>query len=142
MICPATPIGSRSARLSALSGTGQDVAVDLRRQAAVVLEAGRDVGDVVLGFDDRLAAVPRLELGQLGGAGADDLGKLEQDPPAVLRRGRLPRSVVERGARGGHRPIDVGRGWRRARAPITSQVDGSITSSVADEDGATNSPPI
>ena len=91
-----------------MSGTGQDVAVDLGRQAAVVLEAGRHVRDVVLGFDDRLAAVSRLELGQLAGAGADDLGELEQDPPALLRRRRLPRSVVERGARGGHRPIDVG----------------------------------
>ena len=72
MIWPATPIGSRSARLIALSGTGMHVAVNLGGQAAVVLEAGGDVGDVELGFDDRLAAVARFELGQLVGAVADE----------------------------------------------------------------------
>ena len=49
-------------------GHRDDVAVNLRRQAAVVLEAGGDVGDVELGFDDRLAGVARLELGELVGA--------------------------------------------------------------------------
>ena len=75
MIWPATPIGSRSARLIALSGTGMHVAVNLGREAAVVLEAGRDVGDVELRLDDRLAGVARLELGELGGALADDLAR-------------------------------------------------------------------
>ena len=89
-------------------GHRQDVAVNLRRQAAVVLEAGRDVGDVELGLDDRLAAVARLELGQLVGAVADDLRELEEDAAAVLRRRVLPRTLVERGARGVHGAIDVG----------------------------------
>ena len=96
MIWPATPIGSRSARLIALSGTGQHVAVNLGREAAVVLEAGCDVGDVVFGLDDRLAAVSRLDLGELGGAGPHDLGELEQDAPAILGGGGLPRPIVER----------------------------------------------
>ena len=114
--------------------------MNLGREAAVILEAGRDVGDVVLGFDDRLAAVSRLELGQLAGAGAHDVGELEQNPPALLSRRRLPGPVVERGARRPRPPDPRRPGWRRARDAMTSHVDGSITSSVADEDDATNSP--
>ena len=115
------------------------VAVNLRRQAAVVLEAGRDVGDVELGLDDRLAGVARLELGQLVGAVADDLRELEQDAAAVLRRRVLPRPVVERRARGLHGAVDVG-GRRSGTRAMTSVVAGSMTSMVAVDRGVTNSP--
>ena len=73
-------------------GHRDDVAVNLRREAAVVLEARRDVGDVELGLDDRLAGVARLELGELVGALAHDLRELEQDAAAILRRRVLPRA--------------------------------------------------
>ena len=90
--------------------------MDLRREPAVVLEAGRDVGDVEFGLDDRLAAVARFEFGELVGAVADDLRELEQDASAILRRRALPRTLVERGTRGGDRAIDVGGRSRPARA--------------------------
>src|SRR6185295_16161594 len=70
-------------------------------------EAGCDVGDVELRLDDRLAAVARLELGQLVRAVAHDLGELEQHAAAILRRRVLPRARVEGGAGGSHRGIDV-----------------------------------
>src|SRR5205809_706060 len=46
-------------------GHRQHLAVNLRREAPVILETGRDIGDVELGLGYRLAAVPGLELGQL-----------------------------------------------------------------------------
>ncbi len=97
-------------------GHRDDVAVNLRRQAAVVLEAGGDVGDVELGFDDRLAGVAGLELGELVAARAHDLRQLEQHAAAVLRRRVLPRTLVERGARGLDGAVDVSAsGVRHAR---------------------------
>jgi hypothetical protein len=81
--------------------------VDLGRKAAVVLEARRDVGDVELGFDDRLARIARLELGELGRAFAHDPGEREEDAPAILRRRVFPRPGVERLARRADRAIDV-----------------------------------
>ena len=120
-------------------GHRDHVAVDLGGQAAVVLEAGGDVGDVELGFDDRLAGVARFELGELVGAVAHDLRQLEQHAAAVLRGGVLPRALVERRARGLHGAVDVG-GVASGTRAMTSVVAGSITSSVAADRGATNSP--
>ena len=78
------------------------VAGNFGGEAAVVLEAGRDVGDVVFGFDDRLAGVAAFEFGKRGGVLADFFGELEEDAAAVLRGGLAPRTVVERFARGFH----------------------------------------
>ena len=103
-------------------GHRDDVAVDLGRQAAVVLEAGRDVGDVEFRLDDRLAGVARLELGELVGALADDPGDLEQDAAAVLRRRVLPRRR-RRTPRARPSPRDRRRRRRRparARSPRSS----------------------
>jgi hypothetical protein len=115
MICPATPIGSRKARLMALSGTAGP-----RRESS--WRALRNTRNrlrhrrVELGLDDRLAAVPRLELGQLVGAVADDLRQLEEHASAVLRGYVLPRSFVERRARCFGGPVHVGRaGVRHSR---------------------------
>src|SRR5258708_2056696 len=84
-------------------------------RAAVMLEAGRDVGHVERRFHNRLARVARLELGELIGAPAHDLGELEEDAPAVLRGRVLPRAGVERRACGGDRFRDVaGAGIRHA----------------------------
>ena len=88
-------------------GHRQHVAVDLRRETAVVLEARRDVRHVELGLDDRLAAVARFDLGQLVGTVADDLGELEQHAAAILRGSVLPRALVERLARGLHCAVDI-----------------------------------
>ena len=105
--------------------------MNLGGQAAVVLEAGRDVGDVELGLDDRLAAVARFELGQLVGTVADDLRELEQDAAAILG-GRRPSTDLRRtrrarpSRRGRRRPADMS-GTRA----MTSVVAGSITSIVA-----------
>ena len=114
-----------------MSGTGQDVAVNLGGHPAVVLEAGRDVGDVEFGFDNRLAAVAGFELGQLVGPVADDLRQLEEDAAAILGGhvvARDPRRTrpARLSRRGRHRPADMS-GTRA----MTSVVAGSITSMVA-----------
>ena len=82
--------------------------MDLRRQAAVILEAGGNVGDVEFGFDDRLAGIARLELGELVGARADNLGELEEHAAAILRGGVLPLTRIESGACRRDRPRHVG----------------------------------
>ena len=69
-------------------GDGHDVAVDLGREAAVVLEAGRDVGDVELGSTIGLPLLSVSSSAQLGGAVAHDLREPEEDPAALLRRRR------------------------------------------------------
>ena len=105
--------------------------MNLRGQPAVVLEAGGDVGDVELRFDDRLAAVAGLELRELVGTVADDLRELEQDAAAVLGGGVLPGTFVERtrarlSRRGRRRAADMS-GMRA----MTSVVAGSMTSIVS-----------
>jgi hypothetical protein len=81
--------------------------MNLRRQAAVVLETGGDVGDVVFRFDNRLSGVARLECRQLGGPLSHKTGKLQQNPPALDGRGARPLSFVEDAAGRSHRAIDV-----------------------------------
>ena len=76
-----------------------DVALNLRRQPAVVLKAGRHVGDIVFRFDDRLAGVAAFQVRKLRGVLPDLLGKLEQDAAAILRGGVTPRPGIESLAR-------------------------------------------
>ena len=85
----------------------EHLAVDLGGQTAVVLEAGGGVVHVVLGFGDRLAGVPGLQLGQLRPAGPYPLGQPEQNPAPVLGRDRFP-AIVEGlgGGLGGE--VDIG----------------------------------
>src|SRR5206468_4676167 len=71
-------------------GYRDDIPVNLRRQPAVILEAGRDVRDVELGLDDRFAGVARFELSELAGPAAHDLRQLEEYATAILRRHVLP----------------------------------------------------
>ena len=88
--------------------------MDLRREPAVVFEARRDVGHVEFRFDDRLAAVARLELRQFAGAIAHDLRELEQHAAAILRGCIFPGTLIERAAGGLHGGVDV-RGVRVGR---------------------------
>src|ERR1700722_20198177 len=52
-----------------VGGDGINVAGDFRGEAAVVLETGGDVGDVVFGFNEWLAGVAAFEFGEYGGVG-------------------------------------------------------------------------
>src|SRR5438309_31640 len=69
-----------------VSGNGIHLAGDFVGEAAVILEAGGDVGDVEFRFDDGLAGVAALEFGELRGVLADLFSKLEKDAPAILGR--------------------------------------------------------
>jgi len=82
--------------------------VNLRCHPAIVLEAGRDVRDVELRFDDRLPVVDRLELGEPCGVLADHLREPEQDAAPLLRRDVIPRRRLECVARG----YLSGSGWK------------------------------
>ena len=79
------------------------VSQNLCGQAAVVLEAGGDVGDIVFGFDDRLAGVAGFQFGQHGRVLANLLGEPEEHAAAFLRRWWLPTDRLRR------------RLWRRRR---------------------------
>jgi len=65
---------------------------------AVVPEDADHVGDVVLRLDDPLAGVEGLHPRDLGGVALEQVGDPEQQVPALARRGRRPRPVVERAA--------------------------------------------
>ena len=80
---------------------------NLRRHSAVVLEAGGNVSDIELRFDDRLAAVLRFQLRQRLRFFSDSLGEPEQNSPALLRR-RL-RPTLKRFFRCFHCRIDIRR---------------------------------
>ena len=82
-------------------------AKNLRGQAAVILEASRGVVDVVFSFDNRLAGVAALELGQHREVLANLVGQAEQNPTALLRRSCRPRALCEGSLGGGHYTIDV-----------------------------------
>src|SRR5580698_3707086 len=91
-----------------VGGNGIHAAKNFVGEAAVVLEASGDVGDVVLGFDDGLASIAAFDFGKLGGVLADFLGELKKDAASVLCGGGGPWAGVESGARGFYREIDVG----------------------------------
>ena len=81
---------------------------NLGGQAAVVFETGGGVGDVVFGFDDRLAAIARLQLGQRRGMGAYALGEFEEQPAAILSGSLRPRAGFEGSHGGGDGEVDIG----------------------------------
>ena len=105
-----------------VGGDGQHLAVDLGGKPAVVLETGGGIVHVVLGLDDRLPGVDRLQLRQLRPAGADPLGQPEQDPAALLRGNPSP-AVVE-GLCGRLAPPGPRPACRPARWRSTPSVDG------------------
>ena len=107
MIWPATPTGSRSDRLSALSGTGIDVAHHLGGEAAIILEAGGDVGHIVLGFYNRLAAIARFQFGERYRFLANALRQPEQNPAPLLRRSLRPWARIKGRARGLNRAVHI-----------------------------------
>ncbi len=90
-----------------VAARGRDrLALDLRRPARVVAQVRHRGGDVALGRRQRLAVVERLELGELLAVCLDQLGERVHQPGALGRRD-LAQRAVERGARGGHRAVDV-----------------------------------
>ena len=64
-------------------------------------------GDVALRRGQRLAVVERLELGELGAVGLDQLGE-RVDHPGPLRGRDLAQRPLEGLAGGADRPLDVG----------------------------------
>ena len=84
-----------------------DVAQNLRRQASVVLEAGRHVADIELGFNDRLPGIPAFQLCQGGCVLTYFFRQPEEHSAALLRRGRSPRAIFKRGLRRSHCAIHI-----------------------------------
>ena len=80
------------------------------RDAAVVPQAGRHVGDVVLALDDALARVQRLGAGELLGVALQQVGHPQQEGAAFPLRGAGPGAVVESRSRRGDRGVGVGAG--------------------------------
>ena len=76
------------------------VAGDFVGEAAVILEASCDVGDVEFRFDDGLAGVAAFQFGELRGVLADFFGKSEENAAAILRRGSGPGAGIKCGAGG------------------------------------------
>ena len=94
---------------------GHDVAVDLRGEAAVVLEAGGDVGDVELRLDDWLSVVDRLQLGELGRVVANDLGEAKQNAAALCAVVSFHGADSKARRAAPDRAVDVGRRRHRER---------------------------
>src|SRR4029077_3529189 len=88
-------------------GDGIDVADNFGCEAAVVLEAGGGVGDVVLGFADGFAGVAAFEFGERWLVGADFFGETEEDAASLLRRSAGPGALFEGGFGGGDGAVDV-----------------------------------
>ncbi len=83
------------------------LAADMSRQIGVIIEAVRGRCDVAPRFDDDLAAVQRLEAGDLFLPLAQNLGDPAHAFAALIGRHGAPRSVVKRVSRGPDRAIDV-----------------------------------
>ena len=107
MICPATPTGSFSVRRHRVVGNRIHVADNFRREAAVIFEAGGDVVDVVLGFDDGLAGVAAFEFGERGQVLANFVGEAEENAAALLRGGGRPRAFFECSFGGGDGAVHI-----------------------------------
>ena len=88
-------------------------ALDLVGPARVVAQRVADALHVALRVGDRLAAVERLERGQLGGVLLDQVGQLEQQPAAIGGVHRAPGARFEGPPRRLDRLVDVGRAGRR-----------------------------
>src|SRR3974390_1557888 len=76
-------------------GNGIDLAGDLGGESAVILETSGDVAEVILGFDNGLAAVAGFEFGEGSGVLADAVGQLEEHAAAPLRSAGGPRAIFE-----------------------------------------------
>ncbi len=71
------------------------VAQNFGGHTAVIFEAGGGVGDVVLGFDDRLAGIATLEISQVRRFLANAFGEAKQNAAAILRGGLRPRAGIK-----------------------------------------------
>src|SRR5207344_3583913 len=136
----ATPIGSFHNHEHRLRRQVLDVAVDLGRPPAEVLEHERDLVDVLARIADRFARVERFHPGQALVFATDDVGGAEQDPPPLAGGGARPPSAVVKGPAGG---IDGdlhvdGLGVRGVA--ITSPVAGSKTSKRSPSRASTHLP--
>src|SRR5437899_13016474 len=84
------------------------VSENLVRGAAVILETGCGLGDVVLGFDDGFAGIAAFEFGKLRGVGANFLREFVEKAAAIGGSGLAPGAGVKGSARGFYGTIDVG----------------------------------
>src|SRR6266404_4592755 len=91
-----------------IRGNGIDVAENFVREAAVILETGCGIGDVVLGFDDGFAGIAAFEFGKLRGVGANFLREFVEKAAAIGGSGLAPGAGVKGSARGFYGTIDVG----------------------------------
>ena len=93
---------------------------DLVGPARIVAQRVRDAGHVALRVADRLAAVERLERGQLVGILLDQVGQLEEQPAPIGGVHRAPRPGFQAPSRGLDGLVDVGlvpprQPWRSPR---------------------------
>ena len=83
------------------------ISKNFRGQAAVVLEAGGYVGDVIFRFDDRLAGVAGLQFRQHRRVLANLFSEAEEHASAFLGSCRRPRTIFEGGLGSGHGTVHV-----------------------------------
>ena len=76
-------------------------------EAAVVLEAGGYISDVIFRFDDRLAGVAGFQFRQHGGVLADLFGETEEHAAAFLGSRGRPRTIFKGGFGGGDGAVHV-----------------------------------
>ena len=80
---------------------------DLGGHPAVVFEAGRRVGDVILGLDDRLAGIARFQFRQVRRFLANVLSQPKKDAAAILRSRLRPSSGIKRSSCRGDGAIHI-----------------------------------
>ncbi len=103
---------------------GDGAALDLVGPAGVVAERVDDALHVAARVADGLAAVERLERGQLLGVLLDEVGELEHQPAALGGVHRRPGAGLQGRAGGLDGLVDVGGGRRRRPGRSTSPVAG------------------
>src|SRR6266436_4459317 len=112
-IVPGNDLASHADRFAesetqGIRGNGIDVAENFVREAAVILETGCGIGDVVLGFDDGFAGIAAFEFGKLRGVGANFLREFVEKAAAIGGSSLAPGAGVKGSARGFYGTIDVG----------------------------------
>src|SRR5438093_4079826 len=105
--------GFAKGKTQCICRNGIDVAQNFVREAGVIFETGRDVGDVVFCFHDGLAGIAAFQLSERRGVGANFFRQFVEKATAVGGAGLTPRAGIKRGARGFHGVIDIRCGARR-----------------------------
>ncbi len=116
VISPTTPIGSRVTRPNILSPEiVEAVAVERASDPGGIAEDRDAAPHLAARLGDRLAVFQRLPIGDLFGAGVENVGGLEQDGGAVGPGQTRPAAILEGRAGGGDGGVEiVGRAFRDA----------------------------